>query len=90
MPVLISCCMYVLVSMCLCVCVCVNINLLGPGLLLILGRNLVLQVILVVQNTALPFGHRFLLTYPDLISHLSWDKQINNTTKDNSSNNLPD
>lgn len=88
MPVLISCCMYVLVSMS--VCVCVNINLLGPGLLLILGRNLVLQVILVVQNTALPFGHRFLLTYPDLISHLSWDKQINNTTKDNSSNNSPD
>lgn len=88
MPVLISCFMYVLVSMS--VCVCVNINLLGPGLLLILGRNLVLQVILVVQNTALPFGHRFLLTYPDLISHLSWDKQINNTTKNNSSNNLPD
>lgn len=62
-----------------CVCVCLNINLLGPSLLFVLRRNLVLQVILVVQNAALPFSHRLFLAHPDLIGHLMQSSVINNT-----------
>jgi len=40
------------------------------GLLLVLGGDLVLQMILVVQNAALPLGYRLLFAYPNLLSHL--------------------
>jgi len=59
---------------CIFVCVCVNINLFRRfGLLLILRGDFVLQMILVIQNTALPFGHRLLFANPNLLSHLEMD-----------------
>ena len=45
-------------------------GLLGPPQLL---HDLVLEVLLVLQDVALPLGHRLLLADPDLVRHLESD-----------------
>jgi len=75
-------CVCACLSVCVCVCVfcfCVNINLFRRlGFLLILGGDLVFQMILVVQNAALPFGHRLLFAHPNFLGHLAMGKRKGN------------